>query len=255
MVVTETFDEENVVEDGFLDGRLRLRQPRNGYRAATDAVLLAAAAPAKPGESVLDLGCGAGAVSLCLGHRVEGVDLHGLEVQPAYAALARENAKLNDIGLTVHDGDIRNMPPALKERVFDAVVLNPPWHGASGSGSPDQVRDVAHRLDTTMAIWLAAALSRTKPGGWIVIIQRAEWLAEILAAMATRVGDVAILPLAAREGRPAKRVIIRARKGSAGPLSLLPPLVLHQGAAHLSDGDDYTQTARALLRDGAAIAF
>ena len=253
--MSTTFDEDEIVEDGFLDGRLRLRQPRQGYRAATDAVLLAASVPVVGGASVLDLGCGAGAVSLCLGHRVPELELHGLEVQPPYASLARENAALNGIELKVHEGDIRNMPGELKERVFDAVMLNPPWHGASGSGSPDQIRDVAHRLDTTMAVWLAAALSRTKPGGWIVVIQRAEWLAEILAAMQSRVGEIAILPLAARIGRPAKRVIVRARKASSGPLRLLAPLVLHQGEAHLADGDDYTPQARAILRDGASIEF
>ena len=47
-------------EDLFLDGRLRIRQPANGYRAGADPVFLAAAVPAKPGESVLELGCGAG---------------------------------------------------------------------------------------------------------------------------------------------------------------------------------------------------
>ncbi len=83
---------EAVTEDALLDGRVRLRQPVAGYRAATDPVLLAAACPARAGESALDLGCGAGAAALCLAARVAGMDLHGLEVQPAYAALARENA-------------------------------------------------------------------------------------------------------------------------------------------------------------------
>ena len=47
-------------EDGFLGGRLRIAQPAQGYRAGADAVMLAAACPARPGQSVLELGCGAG---------------------------------------------------------------------------------------------------------------------------------------------------------------------------------------------------
>ena len=43
--------------DAFLDGRLRLWQPRTGYRAATDPVLLAAFVPARAGQRVLELGC------------------------------------------------------------------------------------------------------------------------------------------------------------------------------------------------------
>ncbi|RJL18858.1 methyltransferase, partial [Paracoccus siganidrum] len=56
-------------EDGFLGGRLRIRQPARGYRSGADAVMLAAACPAAPGQRVLELGCGAGVASLCLGWR------------------------------------------------------------------------------------------------------------------------------------------------------------------------------------------
>ncbi|MDO9527017.1 MAG: hypothetical protein Q7J57_16005, partial [Gemmobacter sp.] len=40
--------------DAFLGGRLQISQPRQGYRAAADPVLLAAACPALPGQSVLE---------------------------------------------------------------------------------------------------------------------------------------------------------------------------------------------------------
>ena len=76
------FAEAELTRDAFLDGRLHLWQPRRGYRAATDPVLLAAFTPAKSGERVLELGCGAGAAALCLAVRVPGLDLHGLELQP-----------------------------------------------------------------------------------------------------------------------------------------------------------------------------
>ena len=89
--MTETIDND------FLDGKLVIRQPVTGYRAATDPVLMAATVPVVPGASVLDLGCGVGTAALCLGHRVPGVTLHGLEVQAGYADLARQNAKANGI--------------------------------------------------------------------------------------------------------------------------------------------------------------
>ncbi|MEM7745622.1 MAG: methyltransferase [Pseudomonadota bacterium] len=245
----------DTAEDAFLDGRVRLRQPVTGYRAATDPVLLAAATPAVSGNSVLDLGCGVGAAACCLGARVPSLDLHGLELQLLYARLARENAASNAQRFTVHDGDLRVMPRALKESVFDAVMLNPPWHSAEGSGSPDPARDRAHRLDTDMMTWLTAALARTRPGGWVVVIQRAERLPDILAGFGAQAGDIAVLPLAGREGRPAKRVIVKARKGSKGPFRLAPPLVLHRGTAHLTDADDFSDTATAILRDAAPIDF
>ncbi|MCZ8088489.1 MAG: methyltransferase, partial [Rhodobacteraceae bacterium] len=91
------FPDDALSDDKFLMGRLRLLQPVKGYRAATDPVLLAAACPARAGETVLDLGCGAGAAGLCLATRVPGVVLAGLEVQPEYADLARRNADRNGV--------------------------------------------------------------------------------------------------------------------------------------------------------------
>ena len=242
-------------ENGLLDGRVRIRQPVNGYRAATDPVLMAAAVVAKAGERVLDLGCGVGSAALCLAARVPGVALSGVEIQPEYAALARANAALNQTSFDVHDGDVANMPAALRAQTFDAVMLNPPWYPPGETPSPDPARDRARRADVGMDVWIGAALARTRQGGQVVIIQRAERLADVLTALDGPAGAIEILPLSARGGRAAKRVIVRARKSSRAPLRLLAPLVLHAGAAHDRDGDDHSAAAAAILRNGAPISF
>lgn len=240
-------------QDLFLGGRLRLSQPRDGYRAATDAVLLAAACPAVPGQSVLELGCGVGVASFCLGHRVTGVRLFGLELQPAYAELARHNACQTGISLEVHVGDLRAMPPGLRGS-FDHVIANPPYFApAGGTAARDPGRETAQREATPLADWLLAARRRLHPGGWLTVIHAAERLPEILSGLAG-FGAVAVLPLAPRAGRVANRVILRARKGARAPFRLLAPLVVHQGAAHAGDHEDYTPELRAVLREGAGLA-
>jgi tRNA1Val (adenine37-N6)-methyltransferase len=241
--------------DALLGGRVRLIQPREGYRAATDPVLLAAACAALPGESALDLGCGAGAAALCLAARVPGVATTGLEIQPAYAALARRNAALNSCAFEVIEGDVAAPPAALRSRVFDHVIANPPFFAAADQPSPVSGRDVARRAADVgdAGLWVDAGLRRLKQGGWLTMINRVERLPEMLAALDGRAGAVAVLPLAARAGRPAKRVILRARKDRGGPFRLLAPFVLHDGAAHGGDADDFTEAARAVLRDGAAL--
>lgn len=244
------FAEDQLSDDKFLCGKLRLLQPVKGYRAATDPVLLAAACPAEAGQSVLDLGCGAGAASLCLGHRVPGLRLAGLELQAAYADLARRNAERNGIALEVHHGDLVQMPVALR-RDFDHVIANPPYYPAGGSPSPIAARAQAMQVDTPLADWVMAATRRLRPGGWLTLICGADGLPEVLGALAPKLGSAAVLPLAPREGRAALRVIVQARKGGRAPFRLLAPFVIHAGAAHDGDRESYTPAANAVLRDGA----
>lgn len=245
--------EDDLTHDAFLSGRLHLWQPRRGYRAATDAVLLAAACPAVAGESVLDLGCGAGAVSLCLAARVPGLVQAGLEQQADYAALARRNAAENALGLEVVTGDLTAMPQGLR-RGFDQVIANPPWYPRHGSPSPVEGRDVALRAELPLTAWVEVAARRLKPGGWLTMILGADGLPEVLAALSPRLGSAAVLPLAARQGRPALRVILRARKGGKAAFRLLAPFIMHQGTEHDGDRENYSPKANEILRNAAALS-
>ncbi|MDO5705006.1 MAG: methyltransferase [Paracoccus sp. (in: a-proteobacteria)] len=239
-------------EDGFLGGRLRIVQPAQGYRAGADAVMLAAACPARAGDRVLELGCGAGVASLCIGARVPGVHLTGIERQSDYAALARRNAEANRIAMRVVTGDLAAMPADLRGPGFDQVIANPPYF-AAGTRAPDAGRADARHEDTPLPLWVQAGLRRLRPGGRMVVILRADRLAQVLAATGDRAGDLVILPLAPRVDRDAGRVIVGMRKGARGPLRLRAPLILHAAAAHLADGEDLTDLAAAVLRDSAEI--
>ncbi|MBB1496705.1 tRNA1(Val) (adenine(37)-N6)-methyltransferase [Paracoccus sp. MC1862] len=239
-------------DDAFLGGRLLLRQPARGYRAGADAVMLAAACPAQPVQRVLELGCGAGAALFCLGARVPGVALSGLERQEALAELALHNAAATGIAARIVTGDLAAMPAGLRAELFDHVIANPPFF-AAGTRAPDDSRAHARHEDTPLEAWIDAGLRRLAPGGRLTLIHRAEALDRILAALSGRAGAAAILPVAPRQGREAGRVIVSACKGARGPLRLLSPFVLHGKPAHERDAEDLTPAAQAVLRHGAAI--
>ena len=89
---------DGITEDAVLGGRLRLRQPKRGHRVGHDAILLAAACPARAGDKAVDLGAGVGAAGLALAARVAGTSVTLVEIDPKLAALAAENARLNRSG-------------------------------------------------------------------------------------------------------------------------------------------------------------
>jgi tRNA1(Val) A37 N6-methylase TrmN6 len=242
--------------DSFLGGRVLIEQPLHGYRAATDPVLLAAATCARRGETVLDAGCGVGTAALCLAARVPGIDVSGLELQPDLADLAMRNAHRNGIALTVHHGDLANPPAALRSCTFDHVITNPPFFEKASAASPTTSRDLARR-ETALDLqgWIRACLRRLRQGGWLTVIHRTERLPALLAALEGRAGSIVVRPLAARIGRPASRIVLRARKDRRGPFTLAPPLVLHDGLSHGNDEDDFTTDARAILRGAAPLDF
>ena len=251
------FSDSDLTLNDFLGGRLRLFQPRKGYRAGVDPLLLAAAVPARAGQSVLDLGCGAGAAVLALGCRVAGLELAGVELQPPYAELARRNAAQNRIALDLHCADLRALPAALRRRGFDHVIANPPYFppGAHSAAADPGRRTALGEAETPLADWVACAARRLAPGGYLHLIQRSERLPDLILALQGRLGAVELLPLAARPGRAPGLVILRARKGRRSPFRLHAPLILHQGAEHQRDGEDYAPAIAAVLRDGAALPW
>ncbi len=236
--------------DQFLGGRLTITQPAKGYRAGVDAVFLAAAVTALPGQSVLELGCGVGVASLCLQARVGDLDLIGLEVQPEYATLARQNALLNGLSMGVVTGDLTDTPSDLRARQFDHVLANPPYYQrARGTASPKVGRETALGETAPLRTWVDAAVRRMRPKGHMTMIQKADRLPDLIAACDSRLGDLSVLPLVPRSGRAAELVILRARKGAGGAFRLLSPKILHIGDRHRIDGDSYVAEISAILRN------
>jgi tRNA1(Val) A37 N6-methylase TrmN6 len=232
-------------EDRLLDGRVVLRQPDAGYRAAIDPVFLAAAVPAKSGERVLDAGCGVGAGALCLASRVAGVQVVGIDAQSDLISLAAEGARLS--GLSDRSwfiaGDILS-PPGLGAP-FDHVMANPPYL-AEGSAipPPDPAKRQANvEGEAKLADWVAFCLGQVKAGGSVTFIHRADRQGEVIAALEKGAGGINVFPLWPKSaGEGAKRVIVQGVKGGANGVSMCDGLVLHQ------ENGDFTPAAQAVLR-------
>lgn len=250
------FDDSDLTRNAFLGGKLQLWQPRNGYRAGVDPLFLAACVPARAGQGVLELGCGAGTAILSLAVRVPGLRLHGVELQPAYAQLAQRNAADNQVDLHVTCADLNDLPDGLRAQQFDHVIANPPYYRAGAhTGAADPGRRTALGEMTPLRDWIDAATRRLTHKGYLHVIQRADRLPDLLAACDDRLGSVEVLPLAPRVARAPELLILRARKGGRAAFRLHAPFILHRSISHERDADDYMTEIKQVLREAAALPW
>lgn len=237
-----------VTRDALLGGRVVFDQPAQGYRAAIDPVMLAAALPAAFRGRIADLGCGAGAAALCAATRLSEAVVVGIERDSFLAGLARQNVAHNGLGgrVEIVTADIRALPPALADGSFDAVITNPPYLEADRANPLADPRKSAATVEDEVALklWLETAIRLLRHKGLLVVIHRADRLGDILSGLQGRAGEIVVFPLWPKAGAAAKRVIVRARKGLRTPLVIASGLVLHER------GGAYTQAAESVLRDG-----
>lgn len=242
-------------DDDFLNGQVKCLQPRNGFRAGIDTVMLAAACPAKAGELVIEPGCGPGVAAVCLARRT-GARVLGVEIEETAIALAGKNAARNDltddISLVHTDVTLKGSLLAehgLAPETCDHAIANPPYlTDGEATVPPGDARARAFSGPADLlAVWVKFATRMVKPGGTLTFVHRADRLSDLLSALEGRAGGAKVLPLwpAPRStGKAASRVIIQATKGSRGPLELLPGLELH------GSGGLFTSDAWDILRKG-----
>jgi tRNA1(Val) A37 N6-methylase TrmN6 len=225
---------DELTEDAFLGGKLRLRQPKSGHRAGHDAVLLAAATAARKGDRVVDLGAGVGAAGLAVAKRVTGIALVLVEIDEWLANLARGNAVFNTIAAETVVLDVTANADAfatagLAPDTVDVVLMNPPFNDSPRHrASPDKAREVAHVATAeTLDGWIHTARRILKSGGVLTMIWRADGIARLLTALDRGFGGVVVLPVHADATSPAIRVLLRAVKGAKAPTRIQPALILN----------------------------
>ncbi len=239
------------VESTLLRGRVKLIQPKHGFRASIDSVLLASAVKVtKQKAKVLDVGCGVGSAGLCITFKNPSILLTGIDIQDDLVGIAKQNAKLNNIDAEFVCGDIKK-EKTIKNNHFDNVLMNPPYED-EGLKSPNKIKATSHNTcisETTLEDWIKYLHLKLKQGGTATIIHKAEKADQIILHLTKRrwFGSIVLYPLYPHKGDDAKRVIIRARKERYKQMVIKSGLVLHK------ENGDYTDEAEAIFSDGAGI--
>ncbi|MBT8341341.1 MAG: methyltransferase [Desulfatitalea sp.] len=236
----------DITQDAFLNGRLRISQPRQGYRFSIDAALLASAVQPKAGERGLDLGAGCGIVSLIIAVRHPGTRIYAVEVQPELATVAEKNVIGNRLeeAIEVVHLDMALLPTDRVRAPVDWIVSNPPYRRTStGRINPNDQKAVArHEIKVDLATLLATARRMLRKGGRFFVVYAAERITDLLMQM--RLADIEPKTLRAVHGRvdeTAKLVLVGGLRGGRQGLSMLSPLVVYR-----RDGQ-YSRQVEAML--------
>ncbi|MBX9757383.1 MAG: methyltransferase [Beijerinckiaceae bacterium] len=218
--------------------------------------MLLAACIADPGERIIDAGAGVGTVGLALALRAPSASVFLIERQADLVALAAQNAERNGLAERVRTLACDLLVPAerraagLANGKASAVLTNPPYYEQGAvRASPHEGRAQAHVLGAGgLGGWMRACLALLAPGGRFAMIHLPQALSPILEACEGRLGAVRVMPVHAREGEDAGRIIVTGRKGSRAPLALAPAFVVHE-----ADGR-FTAQAEAIHRGEALLA-
>ena len=231
----------NTTIDDFFDGKLKIAQPKSGFRAGSDAVLLAAVANPCTGK-VLDVGCGVGTASICFAHNNIKAEIVAIDIQDELLELAAENIANNEQkNIIVKKCCVSHNKPDYQ--TYNAVITNPPFFkDGHGVKSPNEIKQTANTGEVSLDKWIDFCFLSLKDKGDFTIIFVADRLSELLYLMHERFGDIEVIPLYPKLGKDAKRVIIKAKKNTKGVTKLGAGIILHK--------EDGTSNIEKILREG-----
>lgn len=215
--------------DEFLGGRTKVFQPKQGFRAGTDSILLAAALDKGMTGSALEVGSGAGGALFPAAARLPQMAFTGLERDPVMVELAERGVAENKTQdrIAIVEGDAGAMHGDWQNR-FDLAFSNPPFFETGAIQTPGPGKSTAYLESLPLKDWINAMLFALRPKGTFVMVHRAADLARILSVLERQSGEIAVLPVHSYPGEAAKRVLVRARKGlRSGPMRLLEPRYLY----------------------------
>ncbi len=218
--------------DSLFNGKLVVRQSREGYRFSIDAVLLAGLTAVKPCERVMDLGAGCGVVPLILAYRNLGREFVGVEIQETLAELAETNVAANGFSdrIAIRRMDLREAKDCFDAGSFDLVVSNPPYRRLeTGRVNRNGQRAVArHEISASVSDVFDAANHLLPVKGRLAVIYPAPRLDHLIAAARGRgFSPKRLTVIYSNAASPARLVHLESRKGGGEELFVAPPFFIY----------------------------
>lgn len=227
-----TLIQDDETLDDLIINDMKIIQPRQGYRFSLDAVLLAHFPDLNKVNYIVDLGTGNGVIPLLLAQRTTA-RITGVEIQENMVQRACRSIKLNSLEAQIEiiNADIKKIDDYLPGGCADLVLSNPPfWRKGEGRVSKNSEEATArHELSLNLGELIERAQYLLRPGGRLVIIQRADRLQEIMQLFtANKLAAKRLRIIHALDYKEAKLVLLEGEKNSRSGLTILPPLIIYR---------------------------
>lgn len=233
---------QEFTQDYILNGKIKIMQPKRGYRVAIDPIILASFVDIRPHQSLLDVGCGVGTISLILKNIETTSNITAIDLDEVMCDFCKRNSDVNFLDLNVINCSVENVGSneELKSKYFDHVITNPPFF-EDRSSRISHTKRLANFETIELKTWIALCLKKLKNNGMFSIIHNASRIGEIMQSVDGILGDIEIIPIYSRNGNDAKRVIVCGKKGRKSDTKITTGIVVHN-----SDGS-YTDIAKKIL--------
>ena len=235
-----------ITADFFLNGKIQVFQPANGYRFSIDSLLLAGLSSPSASATVLDLGTGCGIIPLILAYKSSSLRLIGVEIQPSLVDLAIKNIKRNGMTdrISIFCKDMCKLSQNTFDTVIDYVICNPPYRSVqAGRINPDPQKALArHELAINLSQLIAITHKLLRIGGKFISIYPPERLTDVIFHMRQKaIEPKRVHMIFSKQNEPAKLVVIEGVRGGRPGIQEISSLVIYR-----SDGKYTTEVARML---------
>lgn len=217
------------------------------FKLGSDSVLLAAFAKLARVKSVCDLGSGGGVLPILLEAYKPGLEISGIEIDPAAVALSRENVSLNGMEscINIINGNIREYKTCLEAGKYDLVISNPPYFPAGSGYESDTLPTARGEAECSLGDVCRAAAYAVRWGGCFDIVHRPERLSEIFCTLcACGLEPKRLRMVQYKQDTAPNLVLVEARRGGKPGLVIEPPLIM------ADENGEETEEIRRIYRRG-----
>ena len=144
------------------------------YRVDEDSILLIRSLDVRPGERVLEVGCGSGVVSIHCTHA--GAEVTAVDINPYAVECTRRNASRNGLEIDVRQSDMYCNVTGC----FDTIVFNLPYLPVEEEGLLEKAWSGGGTGVQPLERLLEGAGDRLVPGGRVVVVVSSLMTAEEL---------------------------------------------------------------------------